>query len=167
MSNVTAREQALALFDAYEVEPTSLVSYRSAGKLLVLGEAEQLAQFAALPDAVEFETLAVTRDAVEIKGHLGAYVVRAEGAQAQQADAILDLFEAPLLSVEMLPPGYFHFAPAERDDAARVAELGEELQALRGEFQKPRFFDYDPSICAHSVNGNTVCQQCVGDCGSE
>ena len=167
MSNANARDQAIALFDAYEVEPTSLVSYRSAGRLLALGDAAQLENCAALPDAVECETLEVTRGAAEIEGHLGAYIVRVPGAQARQADAILDLGETPLVSVEMLPPGYFHFAPADWEDDARVAELVEELESLRGEFQKPRFFDYDPAICAHAVNGNTVCQQCIDACPAE
>ena len=36
MSNVDARQQALAVRDAFEFEPTSLVSYQSTGKVLSL-----------------------------------------------------------------------------------------------------------------------------------
>ena len=167
MSNTNAREQALALFDAFEVEPTSLVSYRSGGKLLVLGDAAQLQNCDALAAAVDFDTLAVSSGRIDIQGHLGAYVIAVDGEQKRQADAVLDLGEIPLLSREMLPPGYFHFAPEDWNDVARVAELNEELEGLSGEFQKPRFFDYDPAICAHAVNGNIVCQQCIDACPAE
>ena len=102
-----------------------------------------------------------------ISGYLGAYVVEIIGPGEQrhhyEGDAILDLGEAPLLAREMLPPGYFHLPPAAWGNALAVAELGE----LRGEFQKPRYFDYDASICAHSVNGKVACRQCLDACPAE
>ena len=171
MSNRTAREQAIALFDAFEVEPTSLISYHSQGRLLVLGDAQQLQKCAALPASMKFESVTVARGRVQVNGYLGAYVVEIADAQGNQqryqADAILDLDDAPLLAREMLPPGYFHFAPADWDSAERVTGLTQELEALHGEFQKPRFFDYDASICAHSVNGREVCRKCIDACPAE
>ena len=166
MTNSDARQQALALFAAFKFEPTSLVSYQSAGKLLALGDESQLQQFTA-PTTVEVESIAVKPGAVQIQGHLGAYVVEVSDQQGNQqthrGDAILDLSVTPLLGREMLPPGYFHAPPAVTDSA----ELMTELEALRGEFQKPRYFDYDPSICAHSVNGRVVCTQCIDACPAE
>ena len=167
MSNGEARQQALALFESYQIEPTSLVSYQSGGKLLALGDASQLSKCSELPDSVEFEAIEVTRGRVRIEGHLGAYRVEVDGAQGNQrqyqGDAILDLGEIPLLLREMLPPGYFHVTPADWD----LADIVTELELFRGEFQKPRFFDYDASICAHSVNGKTVCRQCIDACPAE
>jgi len=60
----------------------------------------------------------------------------------------------------MLPPGYFHLPAGDWSSADAAAELGE----LHGEFQKPRYFDYDASICAHSVNGKIACRQCIDAC---
>ena len=166
MTNSDARQQALALFAAFKFEPTSLVSYQSAGKLLALGDESQLQQLA-VPASVEVEPIAVKPGAVQIQGHLGAYVVEVSDKQGNQqthrGDAILDLSVTALLGREMLPPGYFHAPPAATDSA----ELMIELEALRGEFQKPRYFDYDPTICAHSVNGRVVCTQCIDACPAE
>jgi ferredoxin len=171
MSNSAAREQAIALFESFKIEPTSLLSYRSGGRLLALGDATQLQRCAELPASIEFEAVPVERGRVEVQGYLGAYRVVVSDAQDRQreyqADAVLDLHETPLLAREMLPPGYFHFAPARWDSTAHKAELLAELEALRGEFQKPRFFDYDASICAHFVNGREVCRRCIDACPAE
>ena len=171
MSNREARQQAIALFEAFEFEPTSLVSYQSAGKLLALGDEAQLQKCTELPASVEVETIAVVRGKVDIDGHLGVYVVEVSDAQGKRhihrGDAILDLSEAPLLAREMLPPGYFHLSPADWADADLLAAQLAELESLRGEFQKPRYFDYDASICAHSVNGKEVCRQCIDACPAE
>jgi ferredoxin len=166
MTNSDARQQALALFAAFKFEPTSLVSYQSAGKLLALGDESQLQKFTA-PASVEVESVTVKPGAVQIQGHLGAYVVEVSDKQGNQqthrGDAIVDLSITPLLGREMLPPGYFHAPPG----AADSAELMIELENLRGEFQKPRYFDYDASICAHSVNGRVVCTKCIDACPAE
>ncbi|HUV21935.1 MAG TPA: 4Fe-4S binding protein [Gammaproteobacteria bacterium] len=171
MSNSEARQQAIAVFEAFEFEPTSLISYRSAGKLLALGDKSQLQQCVALPTTVDVDTIVVVRGEVSISGHLGAYLVEVSDGQGNpqnyRGDAILDLSAAPLLTREMLPPGYFHVAPADWANADLVADLVAELEALRGEFQKPRYFDYDASICAHSVNGKEVCRKCIDACPAE
>ena len=171
MSNHEARQQAIALFEAFEFEPTSLISYQSAGKLLALGDEAQLQKCADLPASVDVQTIVVQRGEVRVNGHLGAYVVEVSDAQGNQqnyrGDAILDLSEAPLLTREMLPPGYFHVSPADWADADLLADRLADLEALRGEFQKPRYFDYDASICAHSVNGKEVCRQCIDACPAE
>jgi ferredoxin len=163
MSNEMARQQAMALFETFVVEPTSLVSYQSGGKLLALGDAEALLRCAELPDSVDIETVEVTPGNVRIQGHLGAYQVEVGDGQGawktRAADAILDLGKTPLLTREMLPPGYFHVPPADWADTDFS-----EFETLRGEFQKPRYFDYDASICAHSVNGKIACQRCIDAC---
>ena len=171
MSNHEARQQAIALFEAFEFEPTSLISYQSAGKLLALGDESQLHKCADLPASVDVQRIVVQRGKVRVNGYLGAYVVEVSDAQGNQqnyrGDAILDLSAAPLLTREMLPPGYFHVSPADWANADLLADLLADLEALRGEFQKPRYFDYDASICAHSVNGREVCRKCIDACPAE
>jgi len=171
MSNLEARQQAITLFEAFKFEPTSLVSYQSAGKVLALGDETQLQQCDDLPASVDVQTIAVQRGEVRVDGHLGAYVVEVSDARGNQqihrGDAILDLSAAPLLSREMLPPGYFHIAPADWANTELRVERLADLEALRGEFQKPRYFDYDASICAHSVNGREVCRKCIDACPAE
>jgi len=49
MSNVEAREKAVALYDNFEFEPTSLIGYQSAGRLLALGDEAALQKCSDLP----------------------------------------------------------------------------------------------------------------------
>jgi ferredoxin len=164
MSNNQAQQQALTLRDSFEFEPTSLITYQSAGRVIVVGDDEALKLCADLPAGFEFEPLSSTENSLRIDGYLGAYVVevtdRHGNSSTHKADLILDLHGAALLTREMLPPGYFHVTAENRD----LTALTEELAGLRGEFQKPKYFDYDPSICAHGVNGKIACRQCIDAC---
>jgi ferredoxin len=167
MSGSSAREAALAAAAEVRLEPTSLVSYRSNGRLLVVGDDSALARCEQLPDGVEHQQVTSTDRQLSVGGFLGAFTVRATGAQdgevaTYSADAVLDLHATPLLGAEMLPPGYFHCT-----DTELPADLLEDLANLTGEFQKPRYFDYDPSICAHGVNGKVVCSKCIDACPAE
>ena len=166
MSNNQARDQALAARDAVRLEPTGLVTYRSAGKLLVLGDETALTRCADLPDSIDVTPLASSGQAVEIDGFLGAFRVRLTdtggNSISHAGDALLDLHPQPLLGMAVTPPGYFH-APA----MEWPAELVDQLENLSGEFEKPKYFDYDASICAHSVNGQTVCRQCIDACPAD
>ena len=167
MSNKQAQKQAFALRDSFEFEPTSLITYQSAGKVIVVGDDEALKRSADLPTRLEFETLSSTGNSLQVDGYLGAYVVEVTdqhgNSSIHKGDSILDLHETPVLGREMLPPGYVHVAAKDWNPAA----LTEDLEDLQGEFQKPRYFDYDPSICAHGVNGKTVCRQCIDACPAE
>ena len=162
MSKSEAREAALAALADIAVEPTSLVSYQSRGKLLVLGGTDALATCDDLPDSIDLSRIDCSGQQVEIAGYLGAFNVNLKDANGHttlhSGDAILDLHEISLIPVELPPPGYFH-APAELSP-----ELAEILQNLTGQFEKPKYFAYDPSICAHSVNARTVCTNCIDAC---
>jgi ferredoxin len=59
-----------------------------------------------------------------------------------------------------LPPGYL--APGEDPGALQAAVR--ELAGLTGEFEKPQYFHYDPSICAHGRSGMTACTRCLDTC---
>ncbi len=164
--NQPAIQAAITAMASVTVEPTSLVSYQSNGKLLALGSQTLLQGCNALPAEVKWEAVLIDDQAVEIKGFLGAFTLtltdKFDQVTTHTADAILDLHQSPLLKVELLPPGYFHSA-----DGQFSAELTEDLQNLTGEFQKPKYFDYDSSICAHSVHGKIACQNCIEACPAE
>ena len=167
MTNSAARQQALTVLETFQFQPTSQIGYQSAGKIIALGDSDALQRCDELPDGLELTRVDGGAISVEIDGYLGRFVVRVGHAQEQfttyQGDAVLDLNAEPLLRRELPPPGYFH-APARDWDAAAVAA---ELENLVGEFDKPKFFDYDAAICAHSVNGNEVCRRCIDACPAE
>ena len=41
------------------------------------------------------------------------------------------------------------------------------LRELVGDFDKPRYFDYDPDICAHGMKGTTACRRCIDACPAD
>ncbi len=167
MSNSEARRQALDVRNAFTAEPTSLISYRSNGKLIALGDAVRLRHCDQLPATLDINRIECAGGQVQIEGYLGAYTVSVTDAQGNavthKSDAVIDLNQNPLITREMPPPGYFHAPPAEWERMA----LALELVNLVGEFEKPKYFDYDPSICAHGINGKIVCRQCIDACPAE
>lgn len=74
-------------------------------------------------------------------------------------DCVLDLSPEPLLNVGLPPFGYQH-APLGQGIDAAIDSLSE----LIGEFDKPRYFDYDRSICAHSRSRLPGCNRCIDVC---
>ena len=122
-----------------------------------------------------------------VEGHLGEFTLLARGALAGGAvpdgalaegedasvivapspltgdkpfDIVIDLRPEPALTHEILPPGYF----APRGDEAALAEAIEQAEGLVGEFEKPRYFNYDPDICAHGASGIRGCTRCLDAC---
>jgi ferredoxin len=77
-------------------------------------------------------------------------------------DLVVDLCDPPLLRQAMPPLGYY----APRDDDSLDAVLAV-LPDMTGEFQKPKFFDYDPEICAHGRSGKRGCTRCIDVCPAE
>ncbi|TDJ20597.1 MAG: 4Fe-4S dicluster domain-containing protein [Gammaproteobacteria bacterium] len=75
-------------------------------------------------------------------------------------DIVLDLGEPAQLEREILPPGYF--APG--SDTQALERALEEIPELIGEFEKPRYFNYNPDICAHGASGITGCTRCIDAC---
>ena len=78
----------------------------------------------------------------------------------QPFDIVLDLGRPAQLERETLPPGYY--APG--DDAEALEKALEEIPDLVGEFEKPRYFDYNPDICAHGASGIGACTRCLDAC---
>jgi len=190
-----AREAALAHIREVRTTPTSLVGYRSQGRVLVAGpsatarEAAQrlhgrgLTLSLLITDAPAGEAprdeppgvRVIHAPLAAVRGHLGAFEVDVhadDGARTlapsiltgnQPFDLVLDLSRAPAIAAEVPPPGYF--APA--GDAAALERALEAIPDLVGEFEKPRYFAYDPDICAHGARGKTGCTRCLSACPTD
>jgi len=177
--NRRARDQARETAAAFKVASTGILELSSAGRLLVIG-ADPLLVERAVMAASPLDPAALIvgpgagslagattwwspRDQVTLDGWLGAFRLRLEGQGPGQAhfDLVLDLSGEPFLTQEMLPPGYL--APDSPDAAALDQALGA-LRDLVGQFEKPRYFAYDPGICAHGMKGATACRRCIDAC---
>src|SRR3954470_14451600 len=77
-------------------------------------------------------------------------------------DLILDLSGGPpLFPAHELRPGYLRADPRDRAAVERaIADAGN----LVGTFDKPRFVQFDASLCAHSRSGITGCTRCLDLC---
>ena len=182
-----ARARALSEARNAAVAPTGLVNYVSSGRLALIGRvADSLPVADRIGDTLESVmvvppgdpsgdggTARVIHAAItEVEGHLGAFTLRAEGDGApivvapspltggKPFDIVIDLRAEPTLSHEILPPGYF----APRGDRAALEAAIEQATDLVGEFEKPRYFGYDPDICAHGASGIRGCTRCVDAC---
>ena len=118
---------------------------------------------------------------VQAKGHLGAFGITVNGyAPAQpssrlafvfeaprdnafsECDLILDLTgDTPLFPSHERRDGYLRPDP---DNPALVQKALFELADLVGEFEKPRYVNYDAAICAHGRSRKTGCTRCLDVC---
>ncbi len=114
-------------------------------------------------------------------GRLGAFQVRIERfaaakassrgvmdwdgapqAGASECDLILDLRGGPALFPHAdKRDGYFNPDPK---NPAAVWEAIYRLSGMAGEFEKPRYVDYDHNICAHSRSKIIGCSRCIDNC---
>jgi ferredoxin len=189
-----ARALALDAMARVATKPTSAVGYKSTGTVVIIGPEEAaIAAAEALHPRLECTVVTAPASArkagranarsefviarekvLQISGHLGqfAVVVAAPaplgGANLLQKlasprthfDLVLDLTDPPFVRHELRPFGYY--APGGDPNALRVALA--EMPEMIGEFEKPRFFRYDPAICAHSKSGQTGCTRCLDAC---
>ena len=80
----------------------------------------------------------------------------------ERFDLVLDLRAQPHFTQHQPPQGYFHVGSDERQLMAAVLDL----RGRVGEFEKPRFFQYRQSLCAHSRNQQTGCTACIDVCSA-
>jgi ferredoxin len=169
-------------------EPVSSVDYQSSGRLLVLADSQSYAslqsalvalkshlsiavlwdgkriQSGAAPTFADVEILSAKF--ITLEGYLGAFKLtfdRGDGLPQQSTfDLVLDLHEAPTFTMHSPPQGYFHAAAA-----ASLERALAELPDMVGEFEKPKFFAYKESICAHSRSKKTGCNKCIDICSTK
>jgi len=160
-----ARAAALAAAGHAGRDPAGIVSYRSAGRLLVIGSAPAVREVeTALHDHAGISCAGLVREAGDglpvVSGYLGHFEVHDTAGEPQIYDLVLDLTRPPLLQTEILPPGYF--APDGSPVALQAALHA--LPELTGEFEKPQYYRYDATICAHGRSGITACTRCLDAC---
>lgn len=180
-TNQQAKSAALAAMEQLSVEATGLVKYQSRGRVVVIGDNRALEFAPRLHERLS--TLLILTEGVEEPGvplvPLGGRPIRIEGylgdfkihlgeagrpnAEIIAADLVLDLTPTPLIDSQLKPPGYLHTGTEEPALQAAIDDLGE----LIGSFEKPRYFDYDPSICAHGRSGKQACNRCIDACPAD
>ena len=103
------------------------------------------------------------RDCVRVCDAAGAIdFARAPLAHEEHFDLVLDLRDTPAFSMHQPPQGYFHAGADERKLGAAVLQLRD----LTGEFEKPKFFNYQHKLCAHSRNEQIGCTACIDVCST-
>ncbi|MEJ2272962.1 MAG: 4Fe-4S binding protein [Woeseiaceae bacterium] len=188
-ANGRARAAALDRRLRPDAAPASTVEFLSHGRVLIVGEESGAVYAAEQLDDDLVATICVPADAQPTPGTVGGLVIVRGGrpqlsgslgsfrlsfpaagdgndpdaiAMLEKArfDLVLDLGVSPLLSREVLPPGYY--APGR--DAYALENAIAELPDMRGEFEKPRYFNFDPEICAHGRRGLSGCTRCLDVC---
>ena len=176
-----------ALRELPSFAPVTSVSYQSAGRLLILGGDQRVAEAVAKLSAAEHSlaiavlwlgnTAAPVFDnaqnvevvvgaCVALTGYFGAFELRWQPhtgvLQVTAFDLVLDLSADAVFKMHQPPQGYFY--PA--DEVALTNALAE-LPEMVGEFEKPKFFAYKESICAHSRSKKSGCNQCIDVCSTK
>ncbi len=118
------------------------------------------------------EQVMVRQSLSGLSGHLGNFQATVDTPQGEcnlaelvarrrkEFDLVLDLQTPPMIRHELKPPGYY--APG--DDLHGLEQALDELPGMVGEFEKPTYYQYDPSICAHGRSGLTACTRCLDAC---
>jgi ferredoxin len=103
------------------------------------------------------------RECVKACGAIGAVdFSRTATARTERFDLVLDLSREPLIRLHDLPQGY----AAPGADPLEQALAVRKLEALVGEFEKPRFTQYRERICAHGRSGKIGCTKCLDVCST-
>ncbi len=179
----------LAVADLPEPAPVPVVAYQSHGKLLIIGHAASAEAALQWADSLAGQLQVIVLIAsgggsadlplvrsypvysggnVKIAGYLGAFDVTWEQANPidlardERFDLVLDLSAEPLIKLHQPPQGYF--APGR--DPLEQAQAARELAQMIGEFEKPKFFVYKESICAHSRSEIVGCTKCIDVCSA-
>jgi ferredoxin len=104
------------------------------------------------------------RDCVRVCDAAGAIdFSRTPRIDAAAFDLVLDLRANAAFTMHQKPQGYFHVG----DDAQALMKAVLELREAVGDFEKPKFFNYQPKLCAHSRNEQIGCRACIDVCSAQ
>ena len=193
---------ALLAEAALDMKPTTTVTMKSEGVLLVIGH-DEIALDAAKQMAGRMDVTVLLADSgtgppevtpprlmdVPVftgavkggRGHLGAFELNVEGfaaaapssrqslrfgegsqAGVSECDLILDLRGGtPLFPAPEARDGYFNPDPG---NPALVQRALFDIADMVGEFEKPRYVDFDAGLCAHARSGLVGCTNCLDAC---
>ncbi len=197
---LSAKYAALLAEAALDITPSSSVSMKSEGVLLILGAGDEAITAAQkISDRLEVSVILSSRKDItppaimgfpifqgnikNVSGHLGNFTVNINNytpafpaskstlkfenigqSGAAECDLILDMRGgSALVQSAATRDGYFHVSP---DDPVAVMNALLELTDMIGEFEKPKYVDYDPALCAHSRSGIVGCTRCIDSCST-
>jgi len=172
---------------------TSIIDFHSNGHCLIIGETQTALDAAEALDSLKctVATIDPSQSAVDkrlteegvavfvvpqlqLDGYLGAFNASASSTDAAPVnlavsvyvesgafDLVLDLSEAPLIDVSLPPLGYYR---GNSDENLQMALS--DLPELLGDFEKPKYFNYDSSVCAHSRSELNGCNACITACAT-
>ncbi|OJA05719.1 4Fe-4S dicluster domain-containing protein [Halomonas sp. QHL1] len=113
---------------------------------------------------------------LRINGYLGAFSVQLDDADSpldlaralierDNFDLILDLAATTHTQRwELPPPGY---VVMQWQDVEQRSDTLDDFVGLVGEFDKPRYFQVNSDLCAHSTSGNIGCTRCLDVCPAD
>ena len=184
---------ALDAANSISVESTSLVSYKTNNYVLVIGDDKRVTDVInKLSDSMTMTVLIKNKESdvdltlipksvsiafgelSSLSGHLGNFTAElmVNGKQTNLAqvyhpaikgfDQIIDLSKSPMIDHSLLPFGYF--SPQNDQE---VEDAINTIPDMLGEFEKPKFFEYNADICAHGNSGLKACQRCINACPAE
>jgi ferredoxin len=104
------------------------------------------------------------RACVKACGTVGAIDFgRAASTRTEQFDLVFDMSAQPLLGMPEKPFGYL--APGA--DPLEQSQAAMRLVQMVGEYEKPRYVQYEEKLCAHSRNSKTGCTRCLDVCAAD
>ena len=169
--------------------PTTRVSYIAANRVLIIASEEKALEIESKLPPKMATYLAILSDEsgismisngwrverLTLDGYLGKFsaIVGSGDEEAGNLgelfnidggyfDHVIDDSDEPLIRAAIKPPGYYYIASDDDLDNALGA-----IPEYIGEFEKPKFFDYDASICAHGRSGVAGCRRCLDACPTE
>ncbi len=113
---------------------------------------------------IDLDRCKAHRACVAACGEVGAIdFARRDRERTGTFDLVLDLGRAPWFRMHQPPQGYY--APGA--DVAAQAMAVAELATMTGGFEKPKYFAYKASICAHSRSRKEGCSACIDVCSTD
>jgi ferredoxin len=113
---------------------------------------------------IDLDRCRAHRQCVVACGSVGAIDFdRRDAARDDSFDLVLDLERTPYFKLHQPPQGYWRPGA----DVAAQALAITEIAAAVGSFEKPKYFAYKASICAHSRSGQPGCNLCIDVCSTE